>query len=236
MEVKNNSSNEDFSKPAYTSPPQRVVAEGDSCQQMDVETQNRLRAFLEVAGVKLSHVDNKTFQDPEVLRKLTNCVSNALDEAAIALNRMRSKQQNQQQHVPSDTPTDVPTPHEEPLQTTPLDHKDETTNQLVQSTCNAHQFSDIQALQQLLGQAGQGIHETTEDGETLLSLACSAGYFELAEVLLRMRASVEDRGVKGDSTPLMEAASGGYADIVKLLIDHGAKINATSRYGNESDD
>jgi ankyrin repeat protein len=40
----------------------------------------------------------------------------------------------------------------------------------------------------------------------------------------------------GDSTPLMEAASGGYADIVKLLIDHGAKINATSRYGNESDD
>ena len=34
----------------------------------------------------------------------------------------------------------------------------------------------------------------------------------------------------GDSTPLMEAASGGYADIVKLLIDHGAKVNAKSRY------
>ena len=34
----------------------------------------------------------------------------------------------------------------------------------------------------------------------------------------------------GDSTPLMEAASGGYADIVKLLIDHGANVNATSRY------
>ena len=33
----------------------------------------------------------------------------------------------------------------------------------------------------------------------------------------------------GDSTPLMEAASGGYADIVKLLIDHGANVNATSR-------
>ena len=74
------------------------------------------------------------------------------------------------------------------------------------------QFGDIQALQQLLGQgknsthhstiicniiAGHGIHETTEDGESLLSLACSAGYFELAEVLLRMRASVEDRGIKG---------------------------------------
>ena len=34
----------------------------------------------------------------------------------------------------------------------------------------------------------------------------------------------------GDSTPLMEAASGGYADIVKLLIDHGANVNAKSRY------
>ena len=28
----------------------------------------------------------------------------------------------------------------------------------------------------------------------------------------------------------MEAASGGYADIVKLLIDHGANVNATSRW------
>ena len=92
--------------------------------------------------------------------------------------------------------------------------------------------------------AGQGINDSTEDGDSLLSLACSAGYFELAEVLLRMRASVEDKGMKGgrgssgcsdhtsligDSTPLMEAASGGYVDIIKLLIEHGARVNATSR-------
>ena len=47
--------------------------------------------------------------------------------------------------------------------------------------------------------AGQNIQDASEDGESLLSLACSAGYYELAEVLLRMRASVEDRGVKGQS-------------------------------------
>ena len=35
----------------------------------------------------------------------------------------------------------------------------------------------------------------------------------------------------GDCTPLMEAASGGYADIVKLLIDHGADVNAKSAAG-----
>ena len=51
--------------------------------------------------------------------------------------------------------------------------------------------------------AGHGINETTEDGESLLSLACSAGYFELAEVLLRMRASVEDRGIKGRNNILI---------------------------------
>ena len=44
---------------------------------------------------------------------------------------------------------------------------------------------------------GHTIQEATEDGESLLSLACSAGYYELAEVLLRMRASVEERGLKG---------------------------------------
>ena len=41
-------------------------------RKMDAETQSRLKAFLEVAGVKLSHVDARTFQDPEILRKLTN--------------------------------------------------------------------------------------------------------------------------------------------------------------------
>ena len=43
-----------------------------------------------------------------------------------------------------------------------------------------------------------------------------------------MRANVEDRGMKGDCTPLMEAASAGHLDIVNLLIDHEADVNALS--------
>ena len=78
---------------------------------------------------------------------------------------------------------------------------------------------------------GRSVHETTEEGESLLSLACSAGYYELAEVLLRMRANVEDRGIKGDCTPLMEAASGGFVDIAKLLIAYDADVNAQSSAG-----
>jgi len=46
-----------------------------------------------------------------------------------------------------------------------------------------------------------------------------------------MHANVEDCGAKGDCTPLMEAASGGYADIVRLLLSHGADVNATSSTG-----
>lgn len=47
-----------------------------------------------------------------------------------------------------------------------------------------------------------------------------------------MHANVEDRGNKGDITPLMAAASGGYVDIVKLLLVHGADVNAQSSTGN----
>lgn len=47
-----------------------------------------------------------------------------------------------------------------------------------------------------------------------------------------MNANVEDRGSKGDCTPLMEAANGGFIDIVKLLLQHGANVNAQSSSGN----
>lgn len=46
-----------------------------------------------------------------------------------------------------------------------------------------------------------------------------------------MNANVEDRGVKGDCTPLMEAASAGHMDIVNLLISHGSDVNAQSTSG-----
>ena len=42
-----------------------------------------------------------------------------------------------------------------------------------------------------------------------------------------MRANVEDRGMKGDCTPLMEAASAGHTDIVRLLIAHGNDVTVT---------
>jgi len=52
------------------------------------------------------------------------------------------------------------------------------------------------------------------------------------QVLLAMNANVEDRGVKGDCTPLMEASSAGHVDIVALLLNHNASVNAQSSSGN----
>ncbi|XP_031786075.1 ankyrin repeat and KH domain-containing protein mask isoform X6 [Nasonia vitripennis] len=90
---------------------------------------------------------------------------------------------------------------------------------------------DARTVQRLLTE-GQSVHETTAEGKSLLSLASSAGYSDLAQVLLAMNANVEDRGIKGDCTPLMEAASAGHVDIVSLLIAHGADVNAQSTSGN----
>lgn len=53
------------------------------------------------------------------------------------------------------------------------------------------------------------------------------------QVLLAMHANVEDRGIKGDITPLMAAANGGHVKIVKLLLAHGADVNAQSSTGNK---
>ena len=41
---------------------------------------------------------------------------------------------------------------------------------------------DIGRVRRLLDEGRVSVHETTEEGESLLSLACSAGYYELAQV------------------------------------------------------
>jgi len=53
----------------------------------------------------------------------------------------------------------------------------------------------------------------------------------VVQMLISMKANIEDRGVKGDCTPLMEAANAGYVDIVQLLIANGADVNAKSTAG-----
>uniref|UniRef100_A0AAZ3QLN7 K Homology domain-containing protein n=1 Tax=Oncorhynchus tshawytscha TaxID=74940 RepID=A0AAZ3QLN7_ONCTS len=183
------------------------AADGADLRTVDPETQARLEALLEAAGIgKLSTTDGKAFADPEVLRRLTSSVSCALDEAAAALTRMRA---------------------ENTLNASQADNLVIFSRSLAEACSDG----DVNAVRKLLDE-GRSVNEHTEEGESLLCLACSAGYYELAQVLLAMHANVEDRGIKGDITALMASASGGYVDIVKLLLVHGADVNAQSSTGN----
>lgn len=51
------------------------------------------------------------------------------------------------------------------------------------SLAEACSDGDVPTVRKLLHEGGS-VHETTEEGESLLSLACSAGYYELAQVFL----------------------------------------------------
>ena len=55
--------------------------------------------------------------------------------------------------------------------------------------------------------------------DTALSLACSSGRYEVVDLLLNRGANKEHRNVS-DYTPLSLAASGGYVNIIKLLLQH----------------
>lgn len=51
------------------------------------------------------------------------------------------------------------------------------------------------------------------------------------KVLLAMEANIEEQSNKDSFTPLMEAASTGSVEFVKLLIAQGSMINASSFTG-----
>lgn len=98
-----------------------------------------------------------------MLRRLTSSVSCALDEAAAALTRMRADN-------PRAATSQPPATSAAPTSTT------EKTS-LVEACTDG----DVGTVRKLLTE-GRSVHETSEEGESLLSLACSAGYFELAQV------------------------------------------------------
>ena len=64
--------------PIHIAPEAALVPDFDfpdpqELRRIESDTQSRLKAILEVAGVTgLSQIDAQTFQDPEILRKLTN--------------------------------------------------------------------------------------------------------------------------------------------------------------------
>ena len=66
--------------------------------------------------------------------------------------------------------------------------------------------------------------QTEETQETALTLACCAGFIDVARLLIEANADIE----KGCSTPLMEAAQEGYEKLVDYLIESGAQVKTVA--------
>lgn len=82
---------------------------------------------------------------------------------------------------------------------------------------------NIAAVQKLLN-AGMSQDSSDRDGNTLVLIAASEGYVDLARVLLERHAKAGIPNAAGD-TPLKLAALHGNEELVRLLIVHGAPVN-----------
>ncbi|XP_069125262.1 ankyrin repeat and KH domain-containing protein 1-like isoform X1 [Argopecten irradians] len=78
----------------------------------------------------------------------------------------------------------------------------------------------------LLLDMGSDINAQIETNRnTALTLACFQGRHEVVSLLVDRKANIEHRAKTG-LTPLMEAASGGYVEVGRVLLDKGADVNA----------
>lgn len=82
---------------------------------------------------------------------------------------------------------------------------------------------DVNRIEQLLDQ-GAGLEERDETQETPLISAALAGQLNAASNVVAKGADVQARNDRG-LTPLHAAAYGGHSEVVRLLIEHGAKVN-----------
>ena len=87
-------------------------------------------------------------------------------------------------------------------------------------------YKDDLEMAKLLLAAGANVKAKTREGEiTPFFMACSTGDAALVDAMLKAGADANSVKTNG-TTVLMAAAGAGNADAVKLLLDHGADVNA----------
>lgn len=92
---------------------------------------------------------------------------------------------------------------------------------LMLAAMNGH----VAAVRTLLDMGSDINAQIETNRNTALTLACFQGRHEVVQLLLEKKANVEHRAKTG-LTPLMEAASGGYVEVGRVLLDYGADVNA----------
>jgi len=76
------------------------------------------------------------------------------------------------------------------------------------------------------------IKESDDYGRTLLWGACHYGKSGMVSLLLNHKPKINQSGGEKSTTPLMEAANGGFVDVVQLLCDQGAVLDVADLDGS----
>jgi ankyrin repeat domain-containing protein 17 len=92
---------------------------------------------------------------------------------------------------------------------------------LMLASMNGH----LQAVRLLIDQGSDVNAQIETNRNTALTLACFQGRADVVTLLLERKANLEHRAKTG-LTPLMEAASGGYDQVGRVLLENGADVNA----------
>lgn len=77
------------------------------------------------------------------------------------------------------------------------------------------------------------IEVSNRHGHTCLMIACYKGHYAIANYLLGLGANVNRRSVRGN-TALHDCAESGSLTIMKLLLNHGARMDVDA-YGNNAE-
>lgn len=92
----------------------------------------------------------------------------------------------------------------------------------------AWKFDSLKVLEVLIKHPKTNLNIQNSHSETILMLVCLKGHLKLTQLLVERKADINQPGW----TPLHYAATGGHAQIAKLLIDESAYIDAESPNGS----